>query len=56
MKANKNTGSPTTKDCVYYWVTPFPGNGTASAVRLNLRARWVTETTAEEDLGTERKG
>jgi hypothetical protein len=31
------------------------GKRIASAVRLNLRARWVTETTAEENHGTERK-
>jgi len=32
-----------------------PGNGTAPAVRPDLRARWVTETTAEENHGAERK-
>jgi hypothetical protein len=32
-----------------------PGKWIASAVRLNPRTRWVTETTAEENHGTERK-
>jgi hypothetical protein len=34
---------------------PASGRDFASAVRPNLRAKWVTETTAEEDHGTERK-